>query len=164
MLKNNFLNLYSILKSKPNATATIKGSRHHPHIYGTVNFYQAEKGVIVATEVSGLPNPMGKCQKAIFGFHLHSGNSCTGNESDPFANAGTHYNPHNCPHPYHSGDFPSLFGNNGYAVSLFLTDRFDINEIIGKAVVIHSSPDDFKSQPAGNAGTKIACGIIKRLI
>jgi len=44
---------------------------------------------------------------------------------------------------------------------VFLTDRFTISEIIGKTIVIHISPDDFKSQPAGDAGKKIACGEIK---
>lgn len=44
----------------------------------------------------------------------------------------------------------------------FLTDRITLKEVIGKAVVIHSMPDDFTSQPSGNSGEKIACGIIKR--
>jgi len=56
---------------------------------------------------------------------------------------------------------PPLFGNNGRAVSIFLTNRFSIEEVIGKAVIIHGSPDDFTTQPSGNAGEKIACGIIR---
>ena len=44
----------------------------------------------------------------------------------------------------------------------FLTDRFTLKEIIGRTVVIHSMPDDFTSQPSGNSGEKIACGVIKR--
>ena len=47
--------------------------------------------------------------------------------------------------------------------SAFLSGRFTIDEIIGKAVIVHSSPDDFTTQPSGNAGEKIACGIIKEL-
>ena len=84
----------------------------------------------------------------------------TGNEDDPFADAKTHYNPKSCPHPYHAGDLPPLFSANGYAYSAVLTDRFTVDEIIGKTVVIHSSPDDFTTQPSGNAGRKIACGVI----
>ena len=56
---------------------------------------------------------------------------------------------------------PPLFGCNGAAFSVFLTDRITVNEIIGKTVIIHSDPDDFTSQPSGNAGTKIACGVIR---
>ena len=43
----------------------------------------------------------------------------------------------------------------------FLTNRFRVEEILGKTVIIHDSPDDFTSQPAGNAGKKIACGMIR---
>ena len=49
---------------------------------------------------------------------------------------------------------------NGYAFSAFLTDRFTVKEIVGRTVIMHSSPDDFTSQPSGNAGEKIACGEI----
>lgn len=78
----------------------------------------------------------------------------------PFANALTHFNPYDRPHPYHSGDLPPLFSSGGYAVSVFLTDRFSVNEVLGRAVIVHSSPDDFTTQPSGNSGEKIACGII----
>jgi len=74
-----------------------------------------------------------------------------------------HYNPDNLPHPYHSGDMPPLFGNDGTAFSVFLTNRFKIDEIIGRTVVIHAQPDDFTSQPSGNSGEKIACGIIEEI-
>ena len=50
---------------------------------------------------------------------------------------------------------------NGYAFSACLTDRFSVHEIIGRMVVLHSSPDDFSTQPSGNAGAKIVCGEIK---
>lgn len=80
---------------------------------------------------------------------------------DPFANAMAHYDPEGCPHPYHAGDMPPLFGNNGFAFSAFITDRFSIREIIDKTVIIHSAPDDFMTQPSGNSGAKIACGVIK---
>jgi Cu-Zn family superoxide dismutase len=57
---------------------------------------------------------------------------------------------------------PPLFGNQGYAFLMFLTDRFTAREIIGKTVIIHDKPDDFTTQPAGNSGNKIACGVIQR--
>ena len=43
------------------------------------------------------------------------------------------------------------------------TDRFTVDDAIGKTVVIHSEPDDFRTQPSGNAGTKIACGVITKV-
>lgn len=90
-----------------------------------------------------------------------SGTSCTGNSSDEFANAGTHLNPTGCPHPFHIGDLPPLIENNGFSYMSVLIDKFKISDIIGKAIIIHDMPDDFTSQPAGNSGKKIACGIIE---
>ena len=87
---------------------------------------------------------------------------CTGTADDPFADALTHYNPQCCPHPAHAGDMPPLIANNGYAIQAFLTDRFTVREILGKTVIIHDSADDFSSQPAGNAGARIACGVIRK--
>ena len=65
-------------------------------------------------------------------------------------------------HPQHAGDFPPLLGNHGKAYMKVFSDRFSVEEIIGKTVIVHSDPDDFRTQPSGNAGRKIACGIIKK--
>ena len=81
---------------------------------------------------------------------------------EAFADAMSHYNPMGCEHPYHAGDLPPLFGSNGSALLLFLTDRFSVKEVIGKTVIIHDRPDDFTTQPSGNSGTKIACGVIRK--
>lgn len=163
MFENRYLDLRALLRKKPNAYALINGGSEYPRIQGTVRFYSTHSGVIVAAEINGLPAPEAKCASPIFGFHIHGGNSCSGTEADEFANAGTHYNPNECPHPFHAGDLPPIFGNDGYALMLFLTNRFTVDEIIGKTIIIHSSPDDFTTQPSGNAGTKIACGEIKAL-
>lgn len=156
------INILSLIRRRPNATAMIKGSTRYPKIRGTVYFYQTDGGVIVKTRVSGLPKTNNVCKKPIFAMHIHSGGRCSGNETDYFADALTHYNPNDCPHPYHAGDMPPLFGANGTAISVFLTDRFSVKEIIGKTVIIHSDPDDFTTQPAGNSGVKIACGVISK--
>lgn len=149
------------LSRHPTALAYIGGSPEYVSIKGTVGFYQSDHGVFVITQISGLP--IGdNCESPIFGFHIHEGESCRGNADDAFADTKMHYNPKGCPHPYHAGDLPPLFGARGYAYSANLTDRFRVDEIIGKTVVIHSSPDDFTSQPSGNAGKKIACGVIMR--
>lgn len=155
-------NFLRVLQQSPNAFADIKGSSDYPEINGRVSFYQTKYGVLVQVQVFGLPKPSTICKQRIFAFHIHSGFSCTGNESDPFANAMTHYNPYNCGHPSHAGDLLPLWSNDGYCFEVFLTDRFSVNEVIGKTVIIHSNPDDFTTQPAGNAGEKIACGKIER--
>ncbi len=155
------INIAAFLRRPPSAFANIKGNATYPKIIGTVKFYQLPSGVLVIAEVDGLPTSAGYCQMPIFALHIHEGTSCTGDAIDPFRNVGTHYNPYDCPHPYHAGDMPPLFGANSKAFLAFLTTRFTVDEIIGKTVIIHDSPDDFMSQPAGNAGNKIACGSIQ---
>lgn len=143
------------------AMAVVKGNSDFPDINGTVTFVQKKNGVLVTASISGLPKGSAEsCSDRIFGLHIHEGNSCTGNAQDPFANAKTHYNPYGCAHPFHAGDLPPLFENDGYAYLSVLTNRFSISEIIGRTVIIHDMPDDFTSQPSGNSGTKIACGVI----
>lgn len=137
------------------AVAEIKGGKIYPNIYGYVSFCEVKEGVLVSIDIKGLTHENG-----VFGFHIHNGYSCTGNNDDEFANSGTHLDFDNNNHPYHSGDFPTLFGNNGTAHMTFITNRFTVNDIIGHVIVIHENPDDFTTQPSGNSGRKIACGKI----
>ena len=177
-----------ILDEKPDAIAMMQGGNVYPDIRGEVWLYQLKSGVLVAAEVYGLPKQEGQCDSRIFGFHLHDGDSCMSsaliqprnsnmlnNEmqmpnngmihtNDPFPLPGAHYNPGECEHPHHAGDLPPLFGCNGYAMSVFLTDRFLVADVIGKTMILHDRPDDFKSQPAGDAGEKIACGVIRTVL
>lgn len=89
-----------------------------------------------------------------------NGTSCTGTSDDEFLDAKSHYNPNNCSHPYHAGDLPPLIECNGYAYMSVLLNKFELNDIVGKVIIIHEKPDDFTSQPSGNSGKKIACGKI----
>jgi Cu-Zn family superoxide dismutase len=148
-------------RHKPGARAIIKGAPDYPEINGTVSFYPTRYGVLVVSEIFGLPVSREQCKTDIFGFHIHDGVSCTGNENNPFADADGHYNPGGCEHPNHAGDLPPLFGNDGYAWSAVLTDRFKIEDIAGHTIVIHRDPDDFTTQPSGRAGEMIACGAIR---
>lgn len=157
---NRANNLLGYLRHLPVAVADIRGSEYYPDIQGMASFYQTPQGVLVKAEVYGLPVFEGFCEKPIFAFHIHEGGSCSGNATDYFADAGAHYNPYNCLHPYHAGDLPPLLGVGGMAYSIFLTDRFTAEEIIGKTIIIHDMPDDFSTQPSGNSGAKIACGEI----
>ena len=149
-----------LLNRTPDACAAVTGSAEYPDIHGMVRFYQTGAGVLVEAQVQGLPQNYESCTANIFGFHIHEGGACTGNDTDPFADTGPHYNPEDCPHPAHAGDLPPLFGNRGFAFMTVLTNRFTVMEIIGRTVIIHGSPDDFTTQPSGNAGAKIACGQI----
>jgi len=161
-MRNNFhfVNFGNLFARKPNAVAIVNGSREYPQIHGIVRFYKVASGVVVRTEVAGLPSGNGGCDSPIFAFHIHSAGDCSESGAEPFAKTMGHYNPRNCHHPYHAGDLPPLFSAGGRAVSVFLTDRFTVDEILEKSIIIHSSPDDFISQPSGNPGSKIACGII----
>lgn len=137
----------------PDGVAYICGGVDAPRISGRVEFYQEKNKVRIVADITGLP----ESGTGFFGFHIHQGESCSGLE---FAATGSHYNPTGSPHPNHSGDLPPLLGCGGKAYLSVITDRFSVSEIIGRTVVIHSDPDDFHTQPAGNAGKKIACGVI----
>lgn len=152
-----------LLISPVAAVAQVSGDAAHPELHGEVAFFHMAHGSLVVADIMGLPKGNGVCDKPILGFHIHEGSMCSGNEQDPFADTGGHYNPGNCPHPMHAGDMPPLFSNGGYAWQAFYTNRFTPADVIGRTVVVHSMPDDFHSQPSGDAGQKIACGMIVRL-
>lgn len=153
--------LCGLSKRKPSAAAHVVGSKSYPGLEGVVRFYQEKSGVYVVSSFTGLPVGASSSPASVFAMHIHNGGSCTGNQEDPFADAGSHYNPGNVPHPSHAGDLLPLFGNDGRAWSAFLTNRFTARDILGKVVIVHAGPDDFTTQPSGNAGAKIACGIIR---
>jgi Cu-Zn family superoxide dismutase len=151
-----------------NAIAQITGGPIRPELYGNVIFIDIPGGTEVQVQIYGLPpyQPASNGKQPIgpFGFHIHElGNCEIGDPSEPFQKAGGHWNPTNQPHGNHAGDFPVLFSNNGYASMSFFTDKFKPKDIIGKSVIIHQNPDDYRSQPAGNAGKRMACGIIHGL-
>lgn len=145
-----------LLMQCPCSKAVIRGSAEYPDIHGTVSFFKADNGSVVVTEILNLP-----IKNGVFAMHIHNGKSCTGNADDSFADAGSHLNTTNLEHPFHTGDLPALFSNNGYVWSAVYTDRFQPFQVKGFPVIIHAMPDDFHSQPSGSSGKKIACGIIK---
>ncbi len=156
--------LLSLLRGRPQAEAAVTGSESCPGIRGTVKFYETGEGTLVLAEIEGLPRSAQPCEERIFGLHIHEGGACGGDGEDPFAHVMSHYDPGGCDHPHHAGDLPPLFGCGGFALSLFLTGRFSVAEVVGRTVIIHDRPDDFTTQPSGNSGTKIACGAIRRVI
>lgn len=146
--------------------AEIHGGPLAPDLQGYVVFTDVPYGTEVFVEVSGLPayQPASREHQPIgpFGFHLHDKGACIiGDPADPFTSAGSHWNPTHQPHGNHAGDFPVLFSNDGYARMTFFTNKFRAADVIGKSVIIHQNPDDFRSQPSGNSGKRLACGVIQ---
>ncbi len=139
---------------KPDAKAIIEGSEKYPNISGRLFFFQEKNDVLVKAEITGLP----KNESGFFGFHIHEGNNCDG---IGFSNVGSHFDMQNSPHPLHTGDLPPLLSCNGKASMNVRTCRFRVREIIGRTVIIHYGADDLRTQPSGNAGEKIACGVIR---
>lgn len=145
-----------LLASLPARYARIKGSDKYPKLEGMVFFHRFREGTVVVADIVGLP----ATESNIFGFHIHEGSACIENETDSFADTGGHFNPYEKEHPMHAGDMPVLFANKGRAWSAFYTERFLPGEVATKTVVIHDMPDDFRTNPAGASGEKIACGKI----
>lgn len=102
--------------------------------------------------------------------HLHVNGDCS---ADDAQSAGPHWNPGNEQHghldhgPAHMGDIGNIeVGDDGHGTLTFTTKDWSAasglaNDVVGHAVVVHAVKDDFTSQPAGNAGTRIACGVVK---
>lgn len=128
---------------------------------GTVGFTQVGSKVQMSATVSGLT-------AGLHGFHIHEKGDCSAPDA---ASAGGHFNPHGKPHGGHSGserhagDMGNLAaGADGVARASADMDGITLGggagDIIGRSVVVHADPDDLKSQPAGNSGKRIACGVI----
>ncbi|MGN1250984.1 MAG: superoxide dismutase family protein [Candidatus Spyradocola sp.] len=142
--------------SRPDAVAYIRGGADAPGMMGRVRFYQEPDSVLVVADVGGFPQNGGS---GFYGFHIHEGAACTG---AAFADTGGHYNPAGAEHPSHAGDLPPLMTQQGRAHLAVRTDRFRVQDVLGRTVVIHSHPDDFHTQPSGDSGTRIACGVIAK--
>ena len=129
---------------------------------GTVTFHQQGDKVTVTAKVSGLkPNQE-------HGFHAHEKGDCSSSDG---MSTGGHYNPNGKPHgpqeaEHHAGDFPALKADaNGNAQATFQLTGVSVgagsSDLVGKGLIVHAAPDDYKTQPTGNAGARIACGVIK---
>jgi Cu-Zn family superoxide dismutase len=126
---------------------------------GTVTFRQVPGGpVTIQVALSGLA-PSSK-----HAFHVHENGDCGGEFA---ANAGKHFNPAGAPHPQHPGDFGNLTaGADGTVATVVTGTAITLEDgptsVMNRAVVIHGGEDDLVSQPSGNAGKPIACGIIAK--
>jgi Cu-Zn family superoxide dismutase len=150
--------------SKPAASATLQPKSGSSTV-GTVSFspHGADR-VMVTVDISGLkPN-------AEHGFHVHEKGDCSAPDA---MSAGGHFNPMGKMHggmsgEHHAGDIPNLKTDaqgrvRGSFEIMGLSASGGPADVIGKAVVVHRDPDDYKGQPAGNSGPRIACGVIQRV-
>ena len=136
------------------AEAVIHGNVYAPWLKGNVWFYDTPEGTRVDADISGLP-PNGT---GFYGFHVHTAGQC---RQPDFSSAQGHYNPGNVEHPRHAGDLPNLLATDTMEAHLsFVTTRFSVSDVIGRSVIIHQNRDDYTSQPSGDAGPRIGCGII----
>lgn len=152
--------IQTLASPHPAAIANIRGNLGSP-IRGLVTFYNSFMGgILVQVEVFHLPDNNRPDSSGFFGMHIHEIGDCT----PPFDKTGAHYNPTKQDHPFHAGDLPPLLSGQGYAWMSFFDSRFSISEIIGKSIIIHEERDDFTTQPSGESGSKIACGVIEAYV
>ena len=141
------------------ATTTLEPTKGN-QTAGTVTFVQRGNTVHVVADIKGLT------PSAEHGFHVHEKGDCS--SGDGMSAAG-HFNPDGVAHGAeagHAGDMPNLKADaNGNAKAAFDATKMTVADgkfsIVGKGLIVHKDPDDYKTQPAGNAGARIACGIIK---
>lgn len=159
-------------KNLPNASpdankhfaAAQLSAKSNSHVEGTIQFYAENDGVRVVGIVTGLT-------AGAHGFHVHDKGDCSAPDA---SSAGGHFNPGQKPHggpsstEHHAGDLGNITADdsgrveiNVFSHDLSLTGA---NSIVGKSVVIHASADDMKTNPAGNSGARIACGVISEVV
>lgn len=142
----------------PAALAWVRGGSMFPAISGLVKFFQTPySGILIEAEFFNLPNISVPGSSNFYAMHIHEYGNC----SDSFMKAGGHFGATGSLHPNHAGDLPPLLANQGYAWMSFYDKRFTIENILGRSVIIHRNPDDFHTQPSGNSGPMIACGVIR---
>ncbi len=147
-----------INRNTPQAMAWVTGNSMAPQLSGLVKFFDTPYGgVLVEAEVFGLPDVDHQGSSDFYAMHIHQFGDCSNN----FADTGEHYNPTSEPHPDHAGDLLPLLSNQGYAWLSFYDKRFTVQDILNRSVIIHSNADDFTTQPSGNSGSKIGCGVIR---
>ncbi len=145
----------------PRATAGLEATKGNKTV-GEVTFEQVGGKVRVTAQIINLkPNQE-------HGFHVHEVGDCSSGDG---MSAKGHFNPYGKPHgpqssEHHAGDMPNLKADDKGRVRM--TADLDVvtitpgpASIVGRAVIVHADPDDYKTQPTGNAGARLACGVIR---
>jgi superoxide dismutase, Cu-Zn family len=150
-------------QEEPRATAQLKPLGKHK-TFGEATFDQVGNKVRVVAYVQGL------APGREHGFHIHEAGDCSAPDG---MSAKGHFNPFGKPHGHpqsgerHAGDMPSLVaGKDGRAKIDVELDTLTITpgpaSIVGRGLIVHADPDDYKTQPTGNAGARLACAVIQR--
>lgn len=133
-------------------------------VTGQLTFTGGSDGVTVSGELTGLP------PESVHGFHIHESGDCSAPDAK---SAGEHFNPEMALHgapgttPRHLGDIPNIQSDaTGRALVNATIDGATLgdagpHDLVGKAVIAHAKPDDYKTQPSGDSGDRIACGVIR---
>ncbi|MEO8844634.1 MAG: superoxide dismutase family protein [Kofleriaceae bacterium] len=143
------------------ATATMTGTAKFKTVKGTVEFKETDNGIEVTANIEGL-------KKGVHGFHIHEKGDCSAPDAK---SAGGHFNPGNHKHggpeaaEHHEGDLGNITAEkDGHGTATLTIKGVTLGEgdtsIVGKGFIIHAKADDLKSQPVGNAGDRVACGVI----
>ena len=152
----------SMAPSAPTATARLEPTKGNT-ANGIVTFTQKGDKVVVDARVAGL-TPGGH------GFHIHEKGDCSSGDG---MSTGGHFNPlgkaHGMPSmpDHHAGDLPMLVADASGNASLVaevdvITIGVGATDIVGRGLIVHKDPDDYKTQPTGNSGARVACGVITR--
>ncbi|MFM2050676.1 MAG: hypothetical protein RL682_1167 [Pseudomonadota bacterium] len=149
----------------PSATAQLTPTKGNL-VSGTVTFTQQGTAVLVAGEVLGL------APSKEHGFHIHEKGDCSSGDG---LSTGGHFNPMGRAHgahdhtEHHAGDLISLKADaNGIAKFSYTSTTISVGhgmvDVIGRGLIVHRDPDDFKTQPTGNSGPRLACAVIAKTV
>ena len=146
----------------PTAVANLEPTKGND-AKGTVTFTQDGDVVHVSANITGLKPNM------THGFHVHEKGDCSSGDG---MSTGGHFNPAGKPHgpqsgEHHAGDMPSLnadsYGNASVSFDLHgVSIGSGTADLAGKGLIVHRDADDYKTQPTGNAGPRIACAVIRK--
>lgn len=144
---------------EPDATAVIEPTQGQS-VRGTVEFREQDGGVLVTAHLQGLT-------EGEHGIHVHEKGDCSAPDA---SSAGEHYapgEPHGSPDAQqgqrHAGDLGNILaGPDGSAHYERMDSVMDLSSIIGKSVIVHAQRDDLQTQPSGNSGARIGCGVVAR--
>jgi Cu-Zn family superoxide dismutase len=130
------------------------------NVAGSVSFSKVDGGVKVVADLTGL-------KPGEHGFHVHEFGDCSAPDAK---SAGGHFNPHKMDHggpdasPRHAGDLGNIVADDAGKAHYERVDKLIAldgpDSIIGHSVIVHEKADDLKTQPTGNAGARVACGVI----
>jgi Cu-Zn family superoxide dismutase len=152
----------SMTPTGPSAVATLEPTKGNT-ARGTVTFTQKGDKVVMRADVTGLT-------PGDHGFHVHEKGDCSSGDG---MSTGGHFNPRGKAHAAHTtpdrhaGDLPMLVADAGGNASMVIElDVITVGagdaDIVGRGLIVHKDPDDYKTQPTGNSGARVACAVIRR--